>query len=143
VNTGDLRFRFIDRLTLIEGETMAQIIQHSDLPAQCNLEILEALRLSKRIAARFAHRLMRVLDGVDVLAQAPFKYFGFAGADGIASEAEEDFGYGDVGLGSIDWISHMFKLVSLKIQTGKAFIELSLKGSCPDGAGTDGKDDQQ
>src|SRR5580692_5572092 len=64
MDVGGELFGLLDRFSLIEGQAAAKIVQHADLPAQGNFEILETAWLPVRVAPRFDHRLMRIMDGV-------------------------------------------------------------------------------
>src|SRR3954469_9201574 len=49
-DVGCLLFSFVDRFALIERQSVADVIEHSNLPAQSDFEILESFGFLMRIA---------------------------------------------------------------------------------------------
>ena len=83
---------------------MADVVQHADLPSQRDFEILESLRLLVRIASGLHHRLMRVLDRIDVFVETFLQHFRLAGFYRVTGKAQQDFGNVDIGFRAIDGI---------------------------------------
>ncbi len=135
-------FRFVDRVSLIESYAVREIVKDSNLTPQRDFEFLEPFRLPMRIAAGFHHGLMRIANCFDIFGQSFPQDFRFACLDGIAGEAEQDFGYRDIAFGAIDGIRESTELVFFSLETFEAFVVLAAKGSGMNCARTESNDNQ-
>jgi hypothetical protein len=124
---GGLLFCFFDGFSLIEGQSLADIFQCTNLPSQNDFKIFETLWFLVGIAPRFHQSLVSVFDGIDIFAEAFLKHFRFTGPDRIAGEAQQNLGYGDVAPGSIDWIGQGLQMRSFPFEALEPFIDLYLK----------------
>ena len=94
------------------------------------------------ITTRFDHGLMGVLNRFDIFAEASPKNFRFAAFDGVADQAQQNFGNVDIDLGAVDRIGCAFEFFFFSFKPLEAFVELlRAEGNSPDSTGTrDGED---
>src|SRR4051812_10882564 len=69
---GCFRANFLHRLSLIESEHSAEIVQLPKLAPERNLKILEASGFRVSITSRRHHRVMGILNHSEILVQMSF-----------------------------------------------------------------------
>jgi hypothetical protein len=134
-DVGSFLSGFFYGIPLIESYGASQVVEDANLPPQRDFELLKAFWFLVRIASGLHHRLMRFTDRIDVLGQAPAQHFRFLRLYRIAGKAEQDFGYANTSLRTIDGIGLPVQLGSFSLETFETFVVLTPESVGVDRAG--------
>jgi hypothetical protein len=136
-------FGFFYRFPILETHGARQIFEDPALPPQRNFKFLKTLGLSVRVSTGLHHRLVRITNRFDILKETFSQYLRFVRLYRVAGETEQDVGYRNVCLRTIDRIRLSAKFVSFLLKTFQTLIVLNAESIDRDRAGAYGNDNQQ